>query len=208
MRWLSLGKACKRVWELKEAITSFLKSIGKADDFSVLEDSTAKLLQYIHRKSKITDWLCDFTFSVDILTHINELNAKLQGKELFAHDVYTSVTAFKSKLALFSAQMSNNSFVHFPTLLTMKEAPKHANKYSKSLNDLHHEFCRRFLDLEKLQKSFQIISAPLSQVAATAPQEVQLELIDLQSDYVLKKKFKTLKLNEFNADIVWLHIDL
>ena len=81
----------------------------------------------------------------------------------------------------------------------MKEAFKHANKYSKSLNDLHHEFCPRFLDFEKVQKSFQIVSALLSQVAATAPQEVQLELIDLQNDYVLKKKFKTLKLNEFYA---------
>ena len=163
-----------------------MKSIGKADDFSELEDR---------------DWLCDFAFSVDILTHMNELNSKLQGKELSAHDMYTSVTAFKSKFALFLAQMSNNFFVHFPTLLTMKEAPKHAYKYSKSLNDLHHEFCRRFLDFKKLQKSFQTISAPLSQVAATAPQEVQLELIDLQSDYVLKEKFKTLKLNKFHASL-------
>ena len=185
-QWLSLHKACKHVWELKDTITSFLKSIGKADDFSELEDR---------------DWLCDFAFSVDILTHMNELNAKLKGKELFAHDMYTSITAFKSKLALFSAQMSNNSFVQFPTLLTMKEALKHVNKYSKSLNDTHHKFCRRFLDFEKLQKSFQIILAPLSQVTATAPQEVQLELIDLQSDYVLKEKFKTLKLNEFYASL-------
>ena len=191
--------------------TSFLKSIGKADGFSELEDR---------------DWLCNFAFTVDIWTHMNKLNAKLQGKELFAHDTSTSVTAFKLKLSLFSAQMSYNSFVHFPTLLTMKEAPKHANSYSKSLNDLHHGFCRRFLDFEKLRKSFQVISAPLSQVAATAPQELQLELIDLQSDYVLKEKFKTLKLNEFyaslshtrfpkitkdgteNVSIVWLHIYL
>ena len=106
--WLSLSKACKRVWELKEAITLFLKSIGKVDDFSELEDR---------------DWLPDFAFSVDILTHMNQVNAKLQGKELFTHDMYTSITAFKSKLALFSAQMSNNFFVHFPMLLTMKEAP-------------------------------------------------------------------------------------
>ena len=66
MRWLSLGKTCQRIRVLKEAITSFLKSIGKVDDFSELEDG---------------DWLCDFAFSVDILTHMNELNAKLQGKE-------------------------------------------------------------------------------------------------------------------------------
>ena len=65
--------------------------------------------------------------------------------------------------------MSDNSFVHFPTLLTMKEAPEHANKYSKSLHDLHHKFGPRFFDFEKLHKTFQIISATLSQVPATAP---------------------------------------
>ncbi|KAI5609624.1 general transcription factor II-I repeat domain-containing protein 2-like, partial [Silurus asotus] len=33
----------------------------------------------------------------------------------------------------------------------------------------------------------------------TAPQEVQLELIDLQSDSVLKEKFSSLELNDFYA---------
>ena len=124
-------KACKRVWELKEAISLFLKAIDKADDFPELEDE---------------NWFCDFVFAVDILTHMNELNAKLQGKNLFVHEMYTNVKAFKCKLNLFSEQMLNNFFVHFPTLLTIKEARKHANKHSKLLVDLHHEFCRRFLD--------------------------------------------------------------
>ena len=178
VRWLSLGKACKRVWERKKAIIAFLKSIGKADDFSELEGRNL---------------LGDFSFSVDILTHMNELNAKLQGKELYAH----YVMAFKSKLALFSAQMSNNSFHAFShSILTMKQAPKHANKHSKSLNGLHHEFCRGFLDFKKLQKIFQFISATLSHVAATALEGLQLKLMDPQSD-ILKEKFKTLKLNEF-----------
>ena len=68
--------------------------------------------------------------------------------------------------------MLNYLFVHFLTLVTMKEAPKHANKYCKLLNDLHQNFCRRFLDFEKLQKLFRIVSASLSQVAVTAPQEL------------------------------------
>ena len=37
VRWLSLGKTCKRVWVLKEAICSFLKLIGKDDDFPELQ---------------------------------------------------------------------------------------------------------------------------------------------------------------------------
>ena len=94
----------------------------------------------------------------------------------------------------FSEQMLNNSFVHFPIVLTIKEVRKHANKCSKLLDDLHHEFCRRFLDFEKL---CQIVSSPLSQVAVTALTELQLGLIDLQSDYLLKEEFEALKLNDF-----------
>ena len=45
VRWLSLGKACKRVWVLKEAVCSFLKLIGKGDDFPELEDGDLLLQQ-------------------------------------------------------------------------------------------------------------------------------------------------------------------
>ena len=130
---------------------------------------------------------------------MNDLNTKLQGKNLFAFEMYTNVKAFKSKLTLFLEQLLSNSFVHFPTLVTMKEASKHVNKYSKLLDNLHQQFCRRFQDFIKLQKSFNIVSASLSRVALTAPQELQLVLIDLQSDYLLKEKFQVLKLNEFYA---------
>ena len=81
---INLEKACKRVWVLKEAICSFLKLIGKGDDFPELEDR---------------DWLCDLAFA---LTHMNDLNTKLQEKDLFAHEMYTNVKAFKSKPTLFS----------------------------------------------------------------------------------------------------------
>ena len=132
---------------------------------------------------------------------MNDLNGKLQGKDLFTHEMYTNVKAFKSKLTLFSEQLLSNSFVHFPTLVTMKEASKHVNKYSELLDNLHQEFCHRFQDFKKLQKSFNIVSGPLSQVAVTSPQELQLELIDLQSDYLLKEKFQVLKLNEFYTSL-------
>ena len=97
--------------------------------------------------------------------------------------------------------MLNNSFVRFLTSMTMKETSKHVKKYSKLLDNLHQEFCRKFQDFKKLQKSFNIFSDPLSQVAVTGLQELQLELIDLQSDYLLKEKFQVLKLNKFYASL-------
>lgn len=109
-----------------------------------------------------TNWLCDFAFAVDIFSHMNELNVKLQGKDQFVHDMYTNVRAFKSKLILFSRQMSNKSFAHFPTLAVQKEAARNAKKYSKSLDDLHREFCRRFSDFPKIDKSLQLVSCPVT----------------------------------------------
>lgn len=186
VRWLSLGKVCQRVWELKQEIISFLELLEKADDFPELSD---------------TDWLCDLAFAVDILTYMNELNMKLQGKDQFVHEMYTNVRAFKIKLTLFSKQMSNKSFAHFPTLATLKQAPRHVKKYRKSLDDLHGEFCRRFSDFEKIDKSLQLISCPFTQDPETVPEELQLELIDLQCDTVLKEKFNSVKLDEFYASL-------
>ncbi|XP_059827451.1 general transcription factor II-I repeat domain-containing protein 2-like [Hypanus sabinus] len=103
VRWLSLGKVFQRVWELKEEIGAFLELLRKAGEFPELSNKS---------------WLCDFAFAVDIFSHMNELNVKLQGKDQFVHDMYTNVKAFKSKLAFFSRQISNKLFTHFPTLAT------------------------------------------------------------------------------------------
>lgn len=133
---------------------------------------------------------------------MNELNVNIQGKDRFVHDLYTSVKAFKAKLALFSKQILNESFTHFPTLATLKEeAGAKVKKYSESLDALHKEFCRRFVDFEKINKSLQLVACPLSQDPETAPEALQLELIDLQADAVLKEKFKSLKLNDFYASL-------
>jgi len=72
----SLGKVIQRVWELKEEITAFLELTGRSDQFYVLSDK---------------NWLCEFAFAVDILSHIHELNTKLQGKDQFVRDMYTNV---------------------------------------------------------------------------------------------------------------------
>ncbi|XP_067950552.1 general transcription factor II-I repeat domain-containing protein 2-like [Watersipora subatra] len=186
VRWLSLGKVFQRVWELKEEIGAFLELQRKADEFPELSNKS---------------WLCDFAFVADVFSHMNELNMKLQGKDQFVQDMYTNVKAFKSKLVLFFRQILNKSFTHFPTLATLKKAGAKVKKYSESLDALHGEFCRQFSDFEKIDKSLQLVACPLSQDPETAPEELQLELIDFQSDPVLKEKFNSLKLNDFYASL-------
>ena len=165
--------------------------VGKSDEFPGLSDKNC---------------LCDFVFVVDIFYPMNELNVKLQWKEQFVHGMYTNVRAFKSKLTLFSRQISNKYFAHFPTLAmptlaTQVEATQNAKKYSKSLEDLHGEFCWGFSDFQKVGNSLQLVSCPLSHVPETEQPELQLELIDLQSDSVFKEKFNSLKLNDVYASL-------
>ena len=179
------------MWELKGEISAFFELVGKSDEFPGLSDKNC---------------LSDFAFAVDIFSHVNELNVKLQGKEQFVHGIYTNVRAFNSKLTLFSRQISNISFAHFPTLATptratQVEATQNAKKYGKSLEDLHGEFCRRFSDFEKTGMSLQLVSCSISQDPETAQPELQLELIDLQSDSVFKEKFNSLKLNDVYASL-------
>ena len=60
------------------------------------------------------EWVCDFAFAVDLMQKLNELNTKLQGKDVFAHELYLEVKAFQSKLKLFAKQLNEQNFVHFP----------------------------------------------------------------------------------------------
>lgn len=55
--WLSHGKVLKLAWDLREEMSTFLGTLGKTQDFPELCDER---------------WLYDFTFTVDILSHLND----------------------------------------------------------------------------------------------------------------------------------------
>ena len=75
--WLSLGRVLKRVWNLREEIIIFLE----------LKDTTLEF----STQMKNTESQSHLAFVVDILDRLNELNLKLQGKGVFAHELYTEV---------------------------------------------------------------------------------------------------------------------
>ena len=98
VRWLSLGKVLRRVWDLRGEIGMFLENVGKASDSPELGDPVRML---------------DSAFAVDLMGQLNDLNLKLQGKDVFVHKLYSYLRAFRAKLTLFSRQMSNKSFFFF-----------------------------------------------------------------------------------------------
>uniref|UniRef100_A0A8C3XKU8 HAT C-terminal dimerisation domain-containing protein n=1 Tax=Chelydra serpentina TaxID=8475 RepID=A0A8C3XKU8_CHESE len=124
------------------------------------------------------------------MAHLNELNVNLQGKNVCVHKLYSSVTAFKAKLVLFSKQIKDKVFAHFPTLKYLEVPPEQREKYNKILSDF-----------EKIEKTLGLVSCPLSFDYEKVPQELQLELIDLQCDSTLKEKYNSEKLDEFYASL-------
>ncbi|XP_028275741.1 general transcription factor II-I repeat domain-containing protein 2B-like [Parambassis ranga] len=168
VRWLSLGKVLKRVWDLNAEIREFCEKKGK--DIPELSDE---------------NWMADFAFAVDVTALMNELNTKLQGKGLFVHQMHSLVKAFMTKLQFLSRQLESNTLTHMQTLKEVTPSADHLRRYSSMLGALHGEFSRRFEDLRTIEDEIHMISSPFTYSVDNAPTDVQLELIDLQSDAVL-----------------------
>ena len=188
VRWLSLGKVLKRVWNLRDEIVLFLEM----KDITTVEFTT---------QMKNTEWLSDFAFAVDILDRLNELNVKLQGKGVFAHELFAEIKFFQVKLVLFSRQLKEQNFAHFQTLKTQMVFLQCARKYSKQISSLKEEFSRRFSDFQALEDQFVLLTTPFSYDIDKASTDLQLELIDLQNDNIIKENFKDMDLQTFYASL-------
>lgn len=178
LRWLSLGKVLKRVWDLKAEIPEFCETKGK--EIPELSDE---------------DWMADFAFAVDVTALMNELNTKLQGKGLFVHEMHSLVKAFMRKML--SSQLESKTLTHMQTLKEVTPSADHLSRYSSMLGALHGEFSGRFEDVRTIEDEMRMISSPFTCSVDNAPSDVQLELIDLQSDAVLAEDFKSKSLLDF-----------
>src|SRR5688572_1079348 len=96
-------------------------------------------------------------------------------------------------LMLFSRQLKEHNNIQFPTLQLQTVTTQSAEKYSYQLSHLKEEFA----DFKSLEKDFDLLTVPFTIDIDSVPAELQLELIDLQNDIVLKEQFKGLELTQF-----------
>jgi len=102
VRWLSLSKVLKRIWELQNEILLFLKTKGISCDFAT--------------KMACEEWRYELMFASDVFEKSHNLNMTLQGKGLFAHEMLRHVRSFQTKVGLFARQAGEGKFCHFPLL--------------------------------------------------------------------------------------------
>jgi len=178
IRWLSRGKMLKRVFELKDAIQTFMESKGNSVDEFMNEE-----------------WIEDFAFLVDITPHLNELNSRLQRKGQLIHSMFDHFNAFAVKLTLWEMQIYNKIFVHFPTLQSLQV--QNSQKYAKLITEIRDDVDIRFTDFKKSAMHFNVFSCPFSVKIEEVPGNLQMECIDLQCSSNLREKFKNFPLLEF-----------
>ncbi|GBN26804.1 General transcription factor II-I repeat domain-containing protein 2A [Araneus ventricosus] len=170
VRWLSAGCVFERVWQLKDDIVSFFHEKQCSAECEMLED---------------TEWLSDFAFFTDLLCHMNNLNVKMQGKNQFIDDIWAHLKAFKLKLNLFAGQLAKNDLSHFSRFNSIPSVK------------LHFEFEHRFKVFSAIQTELDIFTMPFNVNCEAVRSDLQLELIELQSNNHLKQSFLNMPKLEF-----------
>ena len=120
VRWLSRGQVLKQFWKLKRIVHNFLEEKDE------LPEERALLCN--------ESWLLDLAFLVDITSHLNNLNLKLQGKDQLFPSLVNDISAFKMKLKVFIAQLEKKDLSQLPHLTLSMALIIYGNSHGKVLN--------------------------------------------------------------------------
>ncbi|XP_063524319.1 general transcription factor II-I repeat domain-containing protein 2B isoform X5 [Pongo pygmaeus] len=180
IKWLSRGLVLKRFFESLEEIDSFMSSRGKP----------------LPQLSSI-DWIRDLAFLVDMTMHLNTLNISLQGHSQIVTQMYDLIRAFLAKLCLWETHLARNNLAHFPTLKSVSRNESDGLNYIPKIAELKTEFQKRLSDFKLYESELTLFSSPFSTKIDSVHEELQMEVIDLQCNTVLKTKYDKVGIPEF-----------
>nr|KAF6501074.1 hypothetical protein HJG59_008055 [Molossus molossus] len=128
----------------------------------------------------------DVVFMMDISKYLSELSVKLQGPNQLLSSLLSNMKSFEAKLTLWKVQLERNNITHFPTLERQKPSAtlEHAGECAKLIE----AFNERFKDVKSKQMELNILATPFNVEPADVTDNLQHEIIQLQSDDELKAK--------------------
>jgi len=75
-------------------------------------------------------------------------------------------------------------------------------KYAEAISDLKFQFDSRFLDFKANEQFFNLFSIPFSLSVENVPENMQMEIIDLQNNKILKENYNNVELLIFIRNIL------
>ena len=167
VRWLSKGNCLRRLHDLFDTVVKFLQEVDA------------------NLSKELSNRRVDLAYLSDIFDKLNELNLKLQGKQVNLIKAKSVVMGFINKLTLFKQNMGRRELCHFPKLQEMLEKnelkDENVRIYCSHLGCMTEEMTTRFKDLSNLVIPDWIIN-PFLADSQQAQQTLQTDLIDLQND--------------------------
>ena len=105
-------------------------------------------------------WLARLALLTDIITHLNALNVKLQGKDIIVTDMHTNITAFEVKLRLWETQLANSQLEHFPRLAACVSDDVEPDTCNSVVASQREEFASGFAGVRPQAADFKLFNAP------------------------------------------------
>ncbi|KAK7918764.1 hypothetical protein WMY93_010048 [Mugilogobius chulae] len=185
VRWLSRGEVLKRFAACLDHIKTFLESKN-----------------LVYPEMAHPEWLGKLHFMVDMTSHLNTLNKKLQGKGNTALQLLEDVLAFERKMTLFAGDVQKETFSHFPSLKAMQEANNvDCDYFHRAIVVMQSAFGDRFSEFRKEKSTLSFPLAPLSVDVSllnmdpftdVSRPDLELELADIVDKEMWTSKFVTL----------------
>ena len=155
-------------------------------DFS--QESSPEL--YDKQKSSKTD----IAYLTELFSKFNEVNLQQQGDETSLIKAKSALSAFLSKLQLYSRNLGRREFCQLPCLSDLEKKTGVKDNdiavYCAHLAELHRDMSVRFNDRFSLEIPGLVID-PFTEPSIEVPNYREEELVSSQNDEDLKPKFKT-----------------
>ena len=182
---------------MRQEIEQFLDEIGG--------DVAERYLEMLRSKASMRD----MAFLTDILTHMNDLNLKLQGEGKNVAELWQTVTSFCNKPHCFYEDIVHD-MNHFPTIKEFVNGLDNDVDLTASrsfITDIFNEVNRRFAAFHSIDDIIELVSCPFQVQQRWKNQvdkfpniqigAVELELCDLRADVLAKSQFSELSLIGF-----------
>ena len=178
VRWLSQGETSRRVLQLRKEILEYYSTKNKDCP--------------LQNKSFLTS----LAFLVDFLSHVNNLNRSLQGKDTTICIMHKKVSDFRDKCLLLKNHLQQRNFFYFTQLTALIDSCEiqvdniPITLFSGVFDTVLQDFADRFQDFQKISQTLRLVAFQHLIETESAPLYLQMELVELKNNEQLVTKFK------------------